>query len=175
MMWIKKVYRKCSGRMSAEWLRSHRKNWHEGLINGKSNALWSVSQTTITLKVSSHIIFHVEPLDDTGNGKPPGRGSGPGKASFLLIVLMLSAKVATWRRKALLKSKAGYPLWIQLSLGFHSIWPKGTSVLLTELSPKSHLKTLFRDEGMIGIGHAHHPEEEEHEMVFRTELSCCYT
>lgn len=52
----KKSYRKCSGRMSAEGLRSDRKNWHEGLI------MVSLSNCHHVLKVSSHIIFHVEPL-----------------------------------------------------------------------------------------------------------------
>lgn len=85
-------------------------------------------------------------------GRSPGKGSVRGS----LIVLVRSAKAASYlqRREVPLISKAGWLIWVQLSPGFGSIWPRGTSVLLTELTPRSYqgLVRRWRGDGDDALG-----------------------
>ena len=77
----------------------------------------------------------------------PGRGSDQGKGcSSIWLALYCRPRPATCRGKVLLISKAGYLVWIQLSLHFQFIWPMGASVPLFELNPNSHQGLILESE-----------------------------
>lgn len=170
---MKKVHRKCSGGMSAEGLRSHRKIWYEGLIHAKSSTLWSGSQTAITYWRSLHVSFfmwsHCSLQWDAQQGWLSGH----------IVTLgenwedqtQVKAPSFWWSSCCLPRLQPGEErLCSNQRRGSCSEFscPRG----LTPSGPREHLslslnwgrnliKTLFQDEGMMGIGHAHHPEEEE--------------